>query len=481
MVLRTSEEFKESLRDGRELYILGERVQDITAHPILCITVAHSASIFDIAEEPAVRELFTCLSPDSGQTISRYFETPRSKEDLLRRNLLIEECTRRCRSTFNIVKTVGTDALFALQTIASRMDMEVGTEYLQNVKKFHNHCQESDLTIALAQTDVKGDRSLRPHEESDPDVYVRIVAKSEEGIVVRGAKAHTTAAPVSNEIIVIPTRAMSEKDADYALAFAIPTATPGLKMIARPTGSVAQSSFDFPISRHNIETETVTIFDDVFVPWQRVFMCGEWKYAGALATMFANFHRFTAISYKPPLGDLFVGAAQLIAEYNGVARASHIREKVARLIEYTEMTRACAKVAALDCQLHPSGIAVPNVVMTNVGKFHFASQFHEAVKLLQDIAGGLVITAPSERDLLNPATSAYVDKYLAGVKGTSTSDRLKIFNLIRDLTASDFGGYNLVVSLHGEGSMEAQLISMYRDYNLERCKSLVKQAADIER
>lgn len=475
-MLRTAEQYKESLKDGRAVYLGGERVKDVTTHPILQIPVDHSAEIYRLAEIPELTGLFT--APLEGEPVSRYFLIPKSGQDLLLRRDLIEETTRRCGGTLNIVKAIGSDALFALTLIAARMDRELGTSYVQRVETYLRYCRQKDLALAVAQTDVKGDRSLRPHQQPDPDLYLRVVDRRADGIVVRGAKAHTTQGPVVNEIIAIPTRAMGEEDKEYAVAVAVPANTKGLKFICRPTIPAEASLFDNPVSRRYIETESLTVFEDVFVPWERVFLCGEWPFAGPLAITFATFHRFTAVSYKPPIGDLFIGAAQLIAEMNGVDKASHIREKIAKLITYTEIIRACGKAAALDCQI-VEGIAVPNPTMTNVGKYHFASQFHEAIALLQDIAGGLSITVPSEKELRNPETRAYLEKYLVGRSGFKAEDRLKVFHLIRDLTASDFGGYNLVVSLHGEGSQQAQLITTYRDYDLERCKRLVKELLNI--
>jgi 4-hydroxybutyryl-CoA dehydratase/vinylacetyl-CoA-Delta-isomerase len=209
-----------------------------------------------------------------------------------------------------------------------------------------------------------------------------------------------------------------------------------------------------------------------------VFLCGEWDFSGPLAGLFARLHRFTAISYKPPTGDMFIGAAQLIAEANGVGGAGHIREKIASLITYTEIIRACTKTAALDCERMAPGIAVPDSVYLNVGKHYFASHFHEASRILQDIAGGLFITQPSEADYRNPDVHGLLNKYLRGDPSVPTETRLRLFNLIKNLTASDFGGYNYVVILHGEGSLEAQTLTTYRDYDLERCKQLVLDALE---
>ncbi|MFQ5912465.1 MAG: 4-hydroxyphenylacetate 3-hydroxylase family protein [Nitrospinota bacterium] len=477
MGIRSPEEYVAGLRDGRTVFQGGRRVEDVTTHPVLGICVEHGASVFRLAQREDLRDLFV-VSEGEGAPYSRYFAFLRSADDLLRRTELIEKTTEGARSVLNIIKAIGSDALFALTVISHHLDRAKATDYSSRVAAYLSRCRAEDLSLAVAQTDVKGDRGKRPHQQEDPDLYVRIVDRREEGIVVRGAKAHTTMGPVADEIIVLPTRAMAQEDADYAVAFAVPAASKGLKLVCRPTTHREQSGFDYPISRYHIETESVTLFDDVLVPWERVFLCGEWEYAGPLAGLFARFHRFTAISYKPPTGDLFIGAAQLIAEANGVGSAGHVRDKITRLITYTEVIRACTKAAALDCERMEPGIAAPNSVFLNVGKHYFASHFHEASRLLQDIAGGLVITQPSEADYLNPEVHGLLAKYLRGVPSVPTERRLRLFNLIKDLTASEFGGYNYVVSLHGEGSLEAQTLTTYRDYDLERCKKLVLEALE---
>lgn len=479
MPLRTVEHYLDSLRDNRTVYVQGERVADVTTHPIMQINVRHSANIYALAQRPELADLFTMPSPDSGQPVSRYFMQPKNAEEVALRGKLIEEHTRQDSSTLNLTKVVGTDALMALTVTAAHLDKDLGTNYRERVRNYLAHCRENDLSMALAQTDAKGDRSRRPHEQADPDLYVRIVERRNDGIVVRGAKAHTTASPAANELIVIPTRAMGPEDADYAVAFAIPVDTPGVILICRPTGSVEQDPRDYPVSRFNIETESLTVFDNVFIPWERVFLAGEHQYAGLLANTFGTIHRFTGVSYKPPIGDMLIGAAQLAAEYNGIGTVAHVRDKVTRLIQYTEMIRACGKTAALEAEIEPlTGMAIPNRVYTNIGKAHFASQFHESCRLVQDIAGGLTITMPNAVDWDNPDLRPYIDKYLAGADGVPTEQKLRLYALIRDLTASEFGGYNYVVTLHGEGPLTAQALALYREYDIERCKNLVMEAMD---
>lgn len=481
MPLRTPEDYRKALRDGREVYMWGERVADVTAHPALRWAVDTAALDYEMAEDPKWREIAVTEDPDSGQSMSRYFKIPRTSQDLLKRHELIMAATRLGRSTIPFIKDIGTDLIHALLIVTRRMK---DPACHARVRAYRDHVKSNDLSMAGAWTDVKGDRSLPPSQQPNPDAYVRVVERRRDGIVVRGAKAHTTAAPYVDELIVVPTRSMREEDKDYALAFATPTATPGVKLIvkeapeARARLHAEQDGMDFPLPPPRLHLETLTIFDDVFVPWERVFLCGEHAYAGPLAYAAATFHRFTAVSYKPPLGELLAGAARLIAEANGTHNASHIREKLTQIVIYTETTRALGRAAAMDCQVIED-IAVPNPVITNMAKYFFASNYHQVVKCVQDVAGGLIVTAPSYRDFQNPATHVLVEKYLGGTAGVSTEDRMRLFQLIRHLTASDEAGVFEVLAIHAEGSLEAQKMMIYSEAPMEQYKAFAREAAGI--
>ncbi|MDR7482907.1 MAG: 4-hydroxyphenylacetate 3-hydroxylase N-terminal domain-containing protein [Armatimonadota bacterium] len=476
MALRTPEAYLEGLRDGRVVYYRGERVADVPAHPALGRGARHVAIDFRLAEDPAYRDLAVAQDPQTGRAISRYFLIPRTGTDLLQRRLLIETVTREARAVVPLVKEIGTDALFALMVVAAEHDE--AAPYAARIRAFYEHCRDGDLTMAVAQTDVKGDRSLRPHQQPNPDAYVRVVAQRPDGIVVRGAKAHTTNAVLADEIIVVPTRAMGPEDHPWAVAFAVPAATPGLRFIASPRGYGATSPFDNPVSAQTKMVESLTIFDDVFVPSERVFLNGEYRAAGALAKTFVEFHRFTAVAYKPPLLELLAGAAALLADYNGVARAGHVRDKLAALVMYLETVRGLTKAAALDCRLR-AGIAVPDVVYTNAAKYYFAAHYHEMVRLVQDIAGGLVVTGPTEEDWQHPQTRRDLDAFLAGSPQATAEQRLRALNLVRDVTASDFGGYLEVLAIHAEGSLEAQKLTILMDVDLEPYKAYARRLAGI--
>ena len=479
MPLRTPEEYRASLKDGRTVYYKGERVPDVTDHPVIQVAIEHASIDYRMAEDRQWKDLAAVKDGETGQLISRYYQLPRDSQDLLKRSALIEQATRLGRTLVVLIKEIGTDALFALHILARQMDEKLGTTYLERVRRYYTYCRDNDLALAVAQTDVKGDRSLAPSDQADPDVYVRIVGESAEGIRVRGAKVHTSVSTNANEIIVLPTRALGEKDRDYAVSFAVPANAKGLTLIAAPYGAARMDPFDHPISGRHRMMETLTVLDDVLVPWERVFLKGEWQFAGPLALTFVEFHRFTAISYKLPLVDLLIGCARLMAEFNGLERVSHVRDKLIHLIGYAETLRALTHMAALRCKVVDPGIAVPNQMLVNIAKHHFATHYHQAVQWVQDISGGLVVTGPSGRDLQSPEIGHFVKKYLAGKKGISGDRRLQAFKMVRDLTASDFGGYQEVLAVHAEGSIEAEKLAILRSYDSKSAYEYAKWVAGI--
>jgi 4-hydroxybutyryl-CoA dehydratase / vinylacetyl-CoA-Delta-isomerase len=479
MPLRTPEEYRASLRDGRAVWFRGQRVDDVTAHPVISTAVDHACIDYAMAEEPHFRDLAVVDGPSG--SYSRYFHLPESADDLLKRSALIEQATALGRTLVVLIKEIGTDALFGLHLVAKQADAALGTDYLPRVRAFYEHCRDNDLALAVAQTDVKGDRAKGPSEQEHPDYYVRIVEERPDGIVVRGAKTHTSNTTHVNEVIVLPTRAMSDKDADYAVAFAVPVDTPGLKLVSSPFGSHAEKKdpFEFPITARHKMMETTTIFEDVFVPKERVFLCKEWQYAGPVALGFVEFHRFTAISYKLPLVDALVGAAQMMADYNGIARAAHVRDKLIHLVSYAETLRALTHHAALKCSIR-DGIAVPDALTVNMAKYHFAHNYHAAVQDVQDIAGGLLVTAPGAEDFDSEELGPILARYYGGRAGVGGRERVRAMNFVKELTSSDYGGYQEVLAIHAEGSLEAEKLMISRAYDAKRSLGLVKQMAGIE-
>jgi aromatic ring hydroxylase len=465
--MRTPQQYLDGLRDGREVYYRGERVRDVVEHPELGLVSRHAALDFTFAEEPENHD----LAVTDGH--STYYNLPRDATDLRRRSSLIEQATAYGKTLVLLVKEIGTDALFALHRVAH------GTPSYDNVEEFYRRCREADLALAVAQTDVKGDRSKSPSAQPDPDHYVRVVERRPDGIVVRGAKVHTSYTPNVDEVIVIPTRALAEGEEDWAIAFALPVATPGLKLFCSDFLHSDPDPWTRPVSARHKMVETLTVFDDVFVPSERIFLDGDVRKAGELALTFVEFHRFTAVSYKLPLVDAFVGLAAALAEAHGVARASHVRDKLIALIGYAETVRGLTHLAAERCRVHETtGIAYPDPLTTNLAKWTFARDYHAAVEHVIDIAGGLLVTGPSGYDWRSDEVRPYLEKYLAGA--APAAERLALMNLASDLLAREYAGYQSVLAVHAEGSLEAEKLMIYRAYDAGRAVAYARRLAGLE-
>jgi aromatic ring hydroxylase len=462
--MRAAQEYLEGLRDGREVWYRGERVDDVVDHPELGIVSRHAALDFAFAEERAD------IAAVDGR--SRYYHLPRDADDLRRRSALIEAATAFGKTLVLLVKEIGTDALFALHRVAH------GTPFEGNVGAFYEHCRTGDLALAVAQTDVKGDRAKGPSAQADPDLYVRVVERRPDGVVVRGAKAHTSYTPQADELIVIPTRALADGEEDWAIAFAIPVATPGLKLFCSDFLHAEADAWTRPVSSSHRMIETLTVFEDVFVPSERVFLDGDTRKAGELALTFVEYHRFTAVSYKLPLVDALVGLALALAQANGIGRAGHVRDKLVHLIGYAETVRGLTHLAADRARVdEATGIAYPDPLTTNLAKWQFARGYVEAVERVIDIAGGLLVTGPSGHDWRSDEVRPYLEKYLAGA--VPAGERMALLNAASDLLAREYAGYQAVLAVHAEGSLEAEKLMIARSYDAARAVAFVRELAGL--
>ncbi len=475
MGLKTVEQYKASLNDGRMVYYKGELVADVTTHPDLSVAVDTMALDFQLAEMPEYQDLATVFDEALGERINRYYHLPKNGDDLLKQFELIVASTRMGDGFIPLAHDIGSDALNAASITANTMG---NPDYIQRIENYRNYLKKTDLAVVTAMTDVKGDRMLRPSDpqQNHPDYYVHVVDKNEKGIIVRGAKVHITGAPYANEIFVIPSRAMSANDADYAVAFAIPANTKGLRMVCRPFQAHI-SQLEFPNSRPvRVHTDALIIFDDVFVPWERVFLCGEWKHSATLVYNFALMHRRTGCAYRIPMSEQFLGVAKAIAEYNGIANTAHVREKLTDLVIYLETLRSMSRAACLDFVTY-GGIAVPNPISTNIAKYYFANEYHQVVKIIQDLAGGLLVTAPTYKDYELPELHADLEKYLGAKTGYSTEQRLRMLDLIRRITGAD----RETIAIHGEGSLQAQRVTILAEARqvLAECQKTVELQAEI--
>jgi 4-hydroxybutyryl-CoA dehydratase/vinylacetyl-CoA-Delta-isomerase len=359
-----------------------------------------------------------------------------------------------------------------------RIDADYGGDYHARLLAYLQRVQAEDLTCGVAMTDAKGDRSLRPHAQSAPDVYVRIVERQPDGIVIRGTKAIVTGAPYVHELLVMPCRGMTAEDADFAVCCAVPVDAPGITMAARPAGRPGEKAALF--SARYGQSTAVVLFDDVFVPHERVFLAGEWKHAAFLASTYATHHRHSCIGARAGFGDLLIGAGVLMTEANGLDPHAHghIRDAMVDLIKIVEGFFACGVAASVYGASDAAGNVQPDAVFSNVGKLLLATQIYDMQRLAHYVSGGLVVALPGPDEDHNPETRASLEAVLAGRADIPAAQRLQVGRLMEDLTASYSGGWYSLISLHGGGSPEAMKREIFRQYPLEEKAALVERLLD---
>ncbi|MHB0885825.1 MAG: 4-hydroxyphenylacetate 3-hydroxylase family protein [Bacillota bacterium] len=474
--MRTSAQYLAKLKGMRKNVHLGGEVVE-RDDPRLVPGTKVISMTFDLVDDPKFKDLLTAESHLTGETINRFCHIHQSSEDLMKK----QEMTRLlCQKSGGCIqRCMGVDVLNALSVVTFLTDMAHSTEYHQRFLDYLRQYQENDWVANCAQTDVKGDRSKRPHEQVDPDLYLRVIEKRQDGMVVRGAKAHNTMAPYADEIIVVPTRFMGEKDKDYAVAFAIPADTEGLHLVCRSTTSRPRKHLKTPSNELGV-ADSFTIFDDVFVPWERVFMCGEYDQAGYLAGLFAAYHRHSYTGCKPATTDVMMGAAALVAEYNGVAKAPHVRDKLAEMITVAELVYGAGIAAAVKSQKAPSGTQVPDFVFVNAGRYHAGVNIYHEFETVAEIAGGLPATLPSEEDFFDPTVGPLLNKYIRRNPAVSSEDQHRLFRLISDMIVSAAGGVAQVAGVHGGGSPIMEKIALVLQYDMDSKKQIVKELAGIK-
>ena len=478
MAIRTVEQYKESIRDDRVVYFRGEKIKDVTEHPFMKITLSQMALDYIVANDPKYRDLMVDQD-ESGEPMRFLHKPERSTEDLLRRRKIVQLMARMGFGIPGGSNTTGKDAINAIAVVCDRMDRQTGSNYRERVEAYRKHLLKDDPAVIGAVTDIKGDRSLRPSKQvPHQDYYVRVVDRNKDGIFVSGAKAHISLAPLANEMICIPCRRHKEEDKDYAVVFSVPCNAKGVTMISTDHEiDDIENTFDYPYSSSIFFADAIVIFDNVFIPNENVFMDGEWKYSGDMAYAFGNSHRLFADSYKYVELEILAGAAFLIAEYNGLEKVSHVQDKLAWLTMYCEGEEAMAEQACVKPVQDPgSDLVYPNPLYSNIAKFFFADNYHQAMKNVQDIAGGLVCTVPSSKDFFNPETRELMEKYLTGKHGIGAEDRMRAFRLIKDLTSSWHG----TLTIHGEGSLATQRMSILALADVERYKAAAKRVARIK-
>jgi aromatic ring hydroxylase len=462
-----------------KLYMFGEQVSVPIEHPQLKTNFNAVAITYDMPRNPQYEDLMTVFSPITGKRVNRYNHPYFSVDDMIKKVDMIRTMVSQTGCPC-VCRCVGSDALSTIGITSYEIDMALGTQYYQRFLNYLKYFQENDLTASGAVTDAKGDRSLRPHQQPDRDLYVHIVDRRKDGIVVRGAKTSITNAAMCDEIVVIPGRGLTEKDADYAVAFAIPADTKGVIQIVTAKAPRKDLKIEGPIARRYAFSDSLIIFEDVFVPWERVFLCGEWQFGAGMGSLFGNFHRLSHCGCIPGRGDILVGATSLIAKYNGVRDKGHVRSKLVDLIVSAETVYACGITAALKGVATPSGLYKPATIYSNAGKLIESENTTAMVAPVADICGGLLATLPSEADYFADATHSYMEKYLKGASNLKTEDRIKALHLVADLTVTRHAAGGIVAEVMGAGSPETQRRAIHDDYDFEKREKIVKLLANIE-
>ena len=477
--MKTAAEYIESMKGLNPRIFLGGKQVKLMENPTTLTVVRANAKIYELAEDPRHKETMVAFSPYIDGEVNRNLHIATNTHDLEMRadmatltSQMLGTCNYRC---------VGADILNALAGVTWEMDRDLGTDYHQRFITHLKYLQTNDLACSGGVTDPKGDRTKRPSQQEDPDVYLHLKEKRDDGIVVRGAKVSQSGAIGSHETIIIPTMGMKPGEEDFALSFAVENGTPGLTYICQYTPFTAERELmDIKYLGNPLygQRETcIMVFDDVFIPWNRVFLCGETKYCGKLIARFAKTHRMNCGgACKVGFADLLIGATQLMAEYSGVQKAPHIVDKLTDMVRISETSRACTIAAALKGREEPagSGFYQPDDVFGNAAKLTIADGFWDMMKWAGDIGGGMAVTAPSELDLENPETAEYVRKFMGAQ--APAEPRLRMAKFIQNWCA----GLHGAGTWHGAGSPMAQKMALYHLTNFEEKKNLAKNLAGLK-
>ncbi|MEM7098652.1 MAG: 4-hydroxyphenylacetate 3-hydroxylase N-terminal domain-containing protein [Pseudomonadota bacterium] len=445
----TGEEYKASLDDGRETIFEGEHISNVADHPILGVTVNSAAAGYD-----------RFYKPEPG-AVADFMVVPNSASDL-RDQVELHE-------TVDLLTHVTYASCMTLLTAADRLQDDL-PENAARIRAYVHEAQTKDLRITQCITDSKGDRSQRPSNQEDPDQYVRVVERRDDGVVIRGAKLHITAASMGHELMTIPTKSMKAGEDDYSIACMVPVNAPGVKIINTTYAPRGEDKRDFPISGQHHTPEGFVIFDDVFVENERVFLDGNPEFAGVFAHSLGLWERLGGLSNMVKDYDALTGFAQLVTEANGLERMSHIKEKISEMLINATLLRGSLEAAIENCQITSDGAAFPDELYINAGKYHGAANWSLMVRHLHDIAGGSVLTAPGVADFENESVGHLARKYMSTKQSVDGLYRARLFHAIRDYTADGLGGWNAVTSLQAGGGLYAQRIVSRAHYDMDRAK-----------
>ena len=475
-MLMTAADYRDSLRAYKpRVFVNGSAIASVADEPLLAPGVNAVGITYDYAHDLLHKGLLTARQGTSGKTVSRMLHINENSTDLLHK---LEAVRLVCSVSGCAQRYLTHDALNGIFQATKRTDDAHATDYHARFLNYLHEVQDRDLTLGVAMTDAKGDRSKRPGQQANRDVYVHITARRPDGIVIRGTKAIVTGAPYMHEFLVMPCRTHTEEDADFAVCGAVPVDAPGVTIVARPAGRPGEAAAKF--SGKYGQSVGVVLFDDVFVPHDRVFLAGEHAEGGFLTTSYATHHRHSCIGARAGFGDLLIGAGALMVEANGLDpdRHGHIRDAMVELITITESFFACGVASSVYCVTDPAGSVMPDAVFSNIGKLLLATKIYDMHKLAHYVSGGLITALPGPDEDHNPETAASLAAVLGGRADIPAAQRAEVSRLIEDLTVSNQAGWYSVISLHGGGSPEAMKREIWRNYPMIEKVELVERLLD---
>ncbi|RLF60875.1 MAG: 4-hydroxybutyryl-CoA dehydratase [Thermoplasmata archaeon] len=479
MSMMTGKEYIASLQElNPEVYFFGQKIRSIVDEPMFLPHIHTAAMTYELAHRAEYEEIMTATSHLTGEKINRFTHIHQGKDDLVKKVKMMRLLGQKTGTCFQ--RCVGLDGLNAIYVTTYDIDRKHGTNYHERFKNWLTEVQKNDWMPSGAMTDARGDRSLRPHQQKNRDTYLHIKERLDDGIIVSGVKAHITGAINSHEILTMPTRTMGEEDRDFALSFAIPSDAKGVTFVfSRQTNDTRR--LDSPLDAGNpkygiVGGEAIILFKDVFVPWERVFMAGEYDFSNELVETFAGYHRSNYGGCKVGLADVVIGGSYWTAEAHGISKASHIVDKLTEMIAMAETCWSCTLACSYEGHRTPWGAYLINPLLANVVKLNITRMVYEWMRLAQDIAGGKIITLPSEKDLENPQIGKAIEECFVGKEGFPISDIIKMLRLIENMSV----GAGLPEAMHGAGSPAAQKIMIARRSSLERKVDLAKRVAGIK-
>jgi 4-hydroxyphenylacetate 3-monooxygenase len=475
-MIRTGEEYRESLRDGREVWIDGERVADVTTHPAFKPIVDARARIYDLAHEPATEDVMSY--EEEGERFATGLKPPRTQEDW--------HAKRRAVDTVmddlgGVVIRVGDETVGEMWSLADGADVlnEVDPRFAANIRRHIDRAVRSDPFHVSANTDPKGDRSKRPQDQ-DPDMLLHVVRETDRGIVVRGAK-YETAAAYANQAFAKPTIA-NWGDAElsgYAVGFVADMAAPGVRHLCRTGFACRAPAEDYPLASRFDEVDTLVIFDDVEIPWEDVLF---YRHTRAATFIRSTLHRYSAFPFVQRLeriADMLIGAALFNVRQTGLERQQAVQEKLAALACYRETINAHLTASIALAEPSPGGLLMPNQSLLYTGRVHACTQLPAMMHVARELCGGQICITPDAAMFASREVGGWMEKYYSINEEWVADDRRKLLAFARDLLNSDYAGHRLTFELFAQSPPFAHLAAVYRNFDFDGPLDFVQRAAGL--